>query len=134
MPPPSSTPKPVSASPPSWRNPTSARGTSEAPSSSATVQLPSSPSRSRVTSASEAARPSAFSEDVRAHMASETSASAGPPSAGASTSLPRKPAAAMRQSMSAVMAAPVSGVSVISPSPRPAAPQSLSRAVASQAA
>ena len=121
-PPPSSAPKPVSASPPSWRAPTSSFGTTVPP-RTLKAQLPSRPNRSRVTAASTDARPSTRSDVVRAQSASDTSARPSPDPLAGLTRSPRAPAAAMVQPMPASMRFAFPGVSAISPEPNPAAPQ-----------
>ena len=119
---PISAPKPVSASPSSWRMPTSRDGVSSWPPNARPRQLPSSPSRTRVTPAVAASSPDVFSEDVRTTIASEVPASSKPPSDGASTATPRTPRAAIMSSMSVRRGAtafpsPSSGVSVSMPAP-----------------
>ena len=64
-------PKPVSASPPSWRTPISAEGVSTETPASRTGYVPSKPSLSLVTSASDAARPRTASVEVRTAIASD---------------------------------------------------------------
>ena len=125
-PPPRSSPKPVSASPPSWRAPISRLGVSAPPPSVSPRHVPSSPSRSRVTAASAAARlplpsapPRTAAEVVRTPIASVFTASSTPPSAGAFTSTPRSPAAAIIRSMSVSIgfAFSPSGIRVSVPAP-----------------
>ena len=117
---PNSAPIPVSASPPSWRNPISKLGTSAPPPLSATGREPSRPSRSRVTFASDPARlpaaDSTLADVVRTTMPSVVTASVRP-SSPPSTTVPRAPAAAIERSMSVSIPGLPSGVTVRSPEP-----------------
>ena len=126
-------PAPVSASPPSWRRPTSTLGVSDSRPPAVYDREPSSPVRSRVTAASVAFRrpagPSTPSMDVPTHSASALNAST-KPLAPSATSSPRVPAAAI------FIASPDSspglscGVSSSLPLPWPPTPQTVMRSVA----
>ena len=110
-------PKPVSASPPSWRTPISRDGSID----SNPVHVPSRPDWSRATSVSAAARlpplPRTSADLVRTTIACDFAASSSPPSAGAFIRTPRRPAAAIARSMSVAIGSLSFGVTTSSPAP-----------------
>ena len=95
-PPPSSTPAPVSASPPSWRSPSSSEGLSVAPPSISNARPPSSTRRTRLASAVVSTEFAACSESMRTKNASALSAKSISPVASCSMSAPRAPTAPRR--------------------------------------
>ena len=96
-------PVPVSASPPSWRTPTSSDGVN-APEPVSKLREPSTRSRTRLASACAPARfpplPLTASELVRTQNASDLSATVSPPGSFGESTSPRSPIAPMRILMS----------------------------------